>query len=393
MPKRIIRSKKRVLKNRKRSQRKSIKRRKLKTIKGGAFFKKLWAKGRTVGTERTQRGQAFNDKQKTLNDIKTKKNNIRSTLKDFLKFDITGAEIDLRNLHNLYSSAPPNNKLPQGINDSITKLVGTKTDQTWSKEGGLLREIKNLQKMFEGEINKYNEQIANIKGPTLLKQDLKSAVDAITAAAGPMIDGKIAQGETLGEALDNSSNNLNSNESWYFAARALKHASSDYLINKDNKFSIKNLFDNYFLKNKHLTKGAGEQILTKYRDDLIKELSDAKENVGPGFGVSSATSGFTPKLLRVEPAAAPTAVEELFDVVAPQAAAAPAAAAAEEGLFGEVAPAASPTAALTDTVQPVVTFDQPIAQARNNQPGNFSVGEFPPLAERDISAPAQDANV
>ena len=54
MPKRIIRSKKRILKNGKRRQRKSIKRRKLKTIKGGAGL------GRSIRNLFTRKGRAVN---------------------------------------------------------------------------------------------------------------------------------------------------------------------------------------------------------------------------------------------------------------------------------------------------------------------------------------------
>ena len=270
MPKRIIRSKKRIMKNGKRNQRKYIKHRNLKTIKGGMFktaknlFSKTRAKGLSTGEKRSLIGEAFNEKQASINSTKVNKNKMNDYLTGI---DVSKLTDTIERIAAAYRGPVPG----KPTNFSTTIDV--------AREG--IAAVKQLQQMFKDNVDKYNEQIVDIKGTPLITTELNKALedagsktDILIAAAG--------DGGDEGEALEYISNNINSNESWYFALRALKNASREYLLNDEKKFSINNLFNNYLLRNKNLTMmDHGTKILEDNRDTLINELrSDTAVNQG-----------------------------------------------------------------------------------------------------------------
>ena len=288
MAKRIIRSKKRIMKNGKRNQRKSVKRRKLKTIKGGMFkrakkfFSKKKAQGIKTGNTRRQIGVAFDDRQEKIDTSKKR----RKTTKDFsTEMDISISKLrgKLNEIGQFYSGAVPFK--PEGINKKIEIA-----------EDGIGM-IQELQQILDDATTKQNETLADLKG-ALLIPEVKTIVETLDALNGALVSQqKKANRSNIGKALENASSKIQTSlgDPW-FLSTALKTASRDYLITKDNKFSIQNLFDNYLMKNKNLTNSVnGEKILESHRDSLIVQLKEDPIAIGQQpFG----TPGAPPRMFR-----------------------------------------------------------------------------------------------
>lgn len=270
MSKKITHSKKRLVKKGKRTQRKSVKRRNLKTIKGGMFkraknfLSKKKAQGFKTGNNRRQIGVAFNNRQNKINKTKSSKkrmNDFRDSL------DINKLSAKLQEIETFYSLNPDK---PEKINEEIET----------AKYG--IGAIQRLQSMFKVKIDEHNEKLGKIMDGPLLISKVNDSVENLEASLGPLISQQKPFSSNLGKALENASKQIqNSLGDPWFLSRALKTAPRDYLIKEDNKFSIQKLFDNYLMKNKNLTNSVnGKDILESHRDSLIVQLTNDPIAIG-----------------------------------------------------------------------------------------------------------------
>jgi hypothetical protein len=291
MPKRIIRSKKRIVKNGKRNQRKYIKHRNLKTIKGGSstplqlqlqppqaqpkksFFSKLGNPFKTLknsmgkararskyarpGYETPDGGQptkndvnrAYNSKQQKLEQSRSVRTKIQTVLKG-LEY-ITLQSINSLELDNVVE---PN---------VIDKL----------------KEFNTIKETLKGLLNQQNKDIAGLRSNNLFSETLSSSTTATTDLEvffassnedfdeqneqSPIADTKVGSHWLLSSALKTATpeylSTISTELESYWKKTGLwpfdSPANKSYIPNIDNskKYTIEKLFNNYFLKNKKLT--------------------------------------------------------------------------------------------------------------------------------------------
>jgi len=258
MPKRIIHSKKHFIKKGKRTQRKFLKHRNLKTIKGGMFkrakniFSKKKAQGFKRGINRKLIGEAFNKRQSNINSTKLDKNRIKGYLTGIDISKLKNTFLEISELYKEGESVGINSRINEGI-----------------------KAIEELQNKFKKEIDSHNKTLGDLKGDSLIKE-VNDGAKTLDASLGPLVSQQKSFSSNFGKALENASNQIRSGfgDPW-FLSKALKTASLEYLLNEDNKFSIQKLFDNYLMKNKNLNNLLnynGENILEGYQISLINQL-------------------------------------------------------------------------------------------------------------------------